>query len=143
MPHAAGADDDAARTSLSIQNLIDAILYMQINFTFLQAPLECQFILPLQTVWPWDININDKYNGHSVYSYGNIHRCRTDAGWRRAVWHVIGAVQKLAHTFLEITDTTSLKSQDPLFAAGGRDSWFSPCNVLNDRRCCGVCDVRI
>ena len=46
-------------------------------------------------------------------------------------------------TTLEITDTTSLKSQDPLFAAGGRDSWFSPCNVLNDRRCCGVCDVRI
>ena len=43
----------------------------------------------------------------------------TDANRRQAVWHVIGAVQKLAHTFLEITDTTSLKSQDPLFAAGG------------------------
>ena len=39
----------------------------------------------------------------------------TDADRRQAVWHVIGAVQKLAHTFLEITDTKSLKSQDPLF----------------------------
>ena len=28
----------------------------------------------------------------------------TDADRRQAVWHVIGAVQKLAHTFLEITD---------------------------------------
>ena len=50
----------------------------------------------------------------------------THAGGRHTVWHVIGAVQKLAHTFLEITDTTSLKSQDPLFAAGGRHDCLWP-----------------
>ena len=38
----------------------------------------------------------------------------------------LGAVQKLAHAFLEITDATSLKSQDPLFASGGRHDCLWP-----------------